>query len=110
MIDRLFVSGESELCSSSSSSSSDSAVRPSEARDGSGSPSASESVDDRMNVAETEVISRTKRESRGVQGRIECHSDGVVASTEFLSGDMMARCLQSSVQSHQSRVMLLETF
>ena len=33
------------------------------------------SEDERMKVAETELISRTKRARRGAHGRIECHSD-----------------------------------
>src|ERR1700722_8809942 len=37
--------------------------------------------DERINVADTDVISRIDSESRRVHGRIECHSDGSMTLT-----------------------------
>lgn len=57
------------------SSSSSSFVMPSEARDCSSEASDEANGDDRMKVAETEVISRTARDKEGRHGRMECHCE-----------------------------------
>lgn len=75
MMDFFFRSTVSVLLPSpawSSSASSSAATRPSEAKVGSRSPLGSETFDESMKVAETEVISRTDRDKGGVHGRIEC--------------------------------------
>lgn len=60
----------------SSPSLSSSTVSPKDSSNGSDSLLVSEKDEERMKVAETEVISRTARDNWGVHGRIECHSEG----------------------------------